>query len=191
MKQEFSSIILGLSLLMFFAVFSTQVDGQDKPFLKHATVYIIRHAEKDTGNNPKLTSAGRQRAGHLVAAMEGNHIHKVFVSQYRRTQETADSFRLNMKVDTVHYLADATGEGLIQSMIKHQIKNEEILIVGHSNTIPVMLGRLGISKPVTMNDSEYNTIYLVKYVKGEPMLFRKKFGDPMVQADNSSWEEVL
>ena len=182
---------LALCLLALYVGSGIDAQAQDKPLLKHATIYLVRHAEKDTGDNPRLNAAGRLRAGYLVAALDGHSPNKVFVTQYRRTQETADSIRFKMKVDTVHYPADASGEGLIKSLHKHHIKNEKILIIGHSNTIPILLGRLGISKPITIGEKEYNIMYLIKYVKGEPILFKKKFGDPLMQTDNSSWEEVL
>lgn len=183
--------ICALSFVFLLLGCANKMVDKDKPFLKHASIFLVRHAEKDAGDDPRLSAAGRVRAGHLVSALEGKSIHKIFVTQYRRTQETADSLRVNMRVDTFHYMADATGEALLKTLEKHQVKNDNILIVGHSNTIPILLGRLGITVPVTISDNEYNTLYLIKYVKGEPMLFRKKFGDPMMQSENTDWEEVL
>ena len=191
MESKYSFVFRGLPIAILVMGLINQLHAQDKPFLKNATIILVRHAEKDTGNNPVLNAIGHSRSGYLLSALRDNDVKKIFVTQYRRTQQTADSLRLRMKVDTIHYNADATGEGLIKMLEKHRIKNQKILIIGHSNTIPVLIGRLGISKPVTLKDDEYDTIYLIKYVKGEPMLFMKKFGDPLVQSQNTSWEEVL
>lgn len=191
MNPYFTNIILRISVTVLLSSVSGEIPAQDMPFLKNATVFLVRHAEKDTGNNPALSDVGRNRSGYLVSALEGTSIEKVFVTQYRRTQQTADSIRIKTHVDSVHYNADVTGDAFIRSLQKNRVKNEKILVIGHSNTIPVLIGRLGITKPVSMRDDEYNTIYLIKYVKGEPMLFRKKFGDPTSQEANSAWEEVL
>lgn len=191
MKLKSSRINLRVAVTVLLSIFMIGASAQDKPILKNATVYLVRHAEKDQGNDPSLSLIGQTRSGHLVSALEGTSIQKIFVTQYRRTQQTADSLRIKAKADTIHYLADATGEGLIQMLQKNDIKNDKILVIGHSNTIPIIIGRLGITKAVSMRDDEYNTIYLIKYVKGEPMLFKKKFGDPVVQEANSGWEEVL
>ena len=191
MESKYSVVFRGLSIAILVMGLINQLHAQHKPFLKNATIILVRHAEKDTGNNPVLNAIGHSRSGYLLSALGDNKVKKIFVTQYRRTQQTADSLRLRMKVDTIHYNADVTGEGLIKMLEKHEIRNKKILIIGHSNTIPVLISRLGISKPVTLKDDEYDTIYLIKYVKGEPMLFMKKFGDPLVQSQNTSWEKVL
>ena len=45
------------------------------------TLYIVRHAEKDTGNNPALSVAGQKRAGDLYRALKDKKIDLILVSQ--------------------------------------------------------------------------------------------------------------
>ncbi len=59
-------------------------------------IYIVRHAEKESGNDPQLTVAGRNRAGDLMRTLKNKHIRHIYVTQYRRTQMTGDSMRIQL-----------------------------------------------------------------------------------------------
>ena len=50
---------------------------------------------------------------------------------------TSDSIRIQLAIDTVHYLADTTGNDLLEKIKVHNDVGKTILVIGHSNTIPV------------------------------------------------------
>ncbi len=109
----------------------------------NTNIYLVRHAEKENGNDPLLTEAGRKRAGDLARALKDRNIQRVYVTKYRRTQMTADSMRLLLGIDTVHYLADTTGEDLFNKVKKNNDLGKAILVIGHSNTIPKIIRSIG------------------------------------------------
>lgn len=141
-------------------------------------IYIVRHAEKETGTNPLLTAAGNKRAGDLMRILQNEGIQKIYVSQYRRTQNTADSLRLQLHIDTVHYIADTLCDELVNCIMLHQDFGKTILIIAHSNTIAQIIRKLGVKEyPYgDIPDYEYDNLFLVTYKKEKAKLKKMKFG---------------
>jgi len=52
------------------------------------TLFVVRHAEKQTGTNPSLTENGKQRAIDLAHFLENIPIDAIYSSNYKRTEET-------------------------------------------------------------------------------------------------------
>ncbi len=184
-------------LLMFInlvCLSSFAGSAQEKFLLKKGSVYIVRHSEKEAGTDPVLSNKGYLRTGYLVSVFnynkKENAIDRIYVTQFRRTQLTADSMRLQLNVDTVHYVADNSGEGLLKVLNKYK-GDQNILVIGHSNTIPVILRRLGIDHvTITINDPEYDNLFMIRYRKGKPVLYKRRFGAPAVLAENSGWQRL-
>lgn len=152
--------------------------------------YIVRHAEKDTGKNPVLTAAGYHRAGDLYRVLKNKKINRIYVTQYRRTQLTADSIRIYQKIEPVQYSADDTGDDLFLKLaaIKRDIilKNN-VLIIGHSNTIPTILKRLGITALDLHDipDNEYDNLFVVTLKGGKASLKWLNFGKASLPATST------
>lgn len=53
--------------------------------------FIVRHAEKAAtdGNDPELSVAGQNRAKALARILKDSQLKTVFVTEFKRTQETA------------------------------------------------------------------------------------------------------
>ncbi len=168
--------ILYFSFFIVACMFSQLVFSQTKSLKR--TFYIVRHAEKDTGSNPAISLLGQKRAGDLYRQLKGKHIDMIFVSQFRRTAMTGDSLRLYNKIDTMHYLADATGASLLKKIEQLPANVKTILIIGHSNTVPAIV-RLAGATDFTMKelpDNEYDNLFIVKQGKKGAKLQQKKFG---------------
>ena len=141
-------------------------------------IFIVRHAEKETGNDPVLTAAGNTRAGDLMRALQNENIQKIYVSRTRRSQNTADSLRLQLKIDTVHYTADTVCDNLINSIIEHSDFGKTILIIAHSNTIPQIIRKLGVVDYPYGNipDNNHDQLFIVTYKKEKAKLKTMKYG---------------
>lgn len=141
-------------------------------------IYIVRHAEKETGKDPALTAAGRQRAGDLVRKLKNKHIRRIYVTEYRRTQMTGDSMRIQLGIDTVHYAADTTGDDLIKKIFQHDDLQDAILVIGHSNTIPKIMRKLGVMNFPQENiaDAEFDNLFLVRSRRHRVKLSKYKYG---------------
>jgi phosphohistidine phosphatase SixA len=157
------------------------------------TFYIVRHAEKDTGSNPAISLIGRKRAGDLYRKLRHKKIDLIFVSQFRRTGMTADSLRLYKNIDTLHYLADTSADLLFQKINSLTTKPKNILIIGHSNTLPAIIRKAGIQGFMLKEipDDEYDHLFVVKKRKNRAVLKSKKYGEYSLPASKALSMKLL
>jgi len=129
---------------------------------KGTIVYLVRHAEKITGENagrdPALTSEGKVRAEILASLLREENITKIYSSDYIRTRETAAPTAEMSGVEIEIY--DPRDLPTLASLIQ-EVKGH-ILVVGHSNTIPETVAALGgVGGSPIFEKSEYDRLYVV------------------------------
>ena len=150
------------------------------------TVIFVRHAEKATlpADDPALSPAGERRAAELkrqlVDADVIAGVDAVYSTPYRRTEDTARPIAEALDIPLNFY--DAADTELIMEQIVRDHKGEIILVVGHSNTIPLLIGNMGASKRVPeIAENEYDNIYVVSIPWfGKTKTIRLRFGEPYV-----------
>jgi 2,3-bisphosphoglycerate-dependent phosphoglycerate mutase len=132
-------------------------------------IFIVRHAEKATtgGNDPGLSVAGQKRAEALARILKDSQITAVFVTEFKRTQETAAPTAKAAQVNpTVVPANDVAGLAA-----KVRALNGNALVVGHGNTIPDLIKALAITTPITSPEDDYSEIFVVS-LDGRPQLLR-------------------
>lgn len=166
--------------ILLLALFSVKnlAMAQANTFTENTRIYLVRHAEKETGRDPVLTEAGRKRAGDLMRTLAKLDIRRIYVTAYRRSWMTADSLRIQLKIDTVVYDADTTGMGLLTKMKVHADFGKSILVVGHTNTLPPILRALGVENftVAELPDEEFDNLFIVEYKNGKVLFEQKKYG---------------
>jgi len=128
------------------------------------TVYVMRHLQKAPGDDPPLTEEGRLLAD-MVAAMLGFDdfgIKAVFATKTRRAMQTAEPLARFVKVRVTPY--DPRNVPALVAAVKAVPGN--VLIVGHSNTVPDLVAAFGGIKPAPIAETEYGTIYQVTLATG-------------------------
>jgi phosphohistidine phosphatase SixA len=125
------------------------------------TVVLLRHAEKvELGENPGLSEAGRAHAARLAEMLERAGIEAIYVSQARRTQETAAPVAVATGIEPVVVKADQHGKLLRRLKWRH--RSEVVLVVGHSNTVPLIADGLGAE--IGLVDAEdYSGLWIISY----------------------------
>ena len=132
-------------------------------------IFIVRHAEKATagGNDPDLSVAGQKRAETLARILKDSQITSVFITEFKRTQETAAPTAKAAHLEpTVVPAKDIPG-----LVAKLRALNGNALVVGHGNTIPDLMKALGITAPIAIPDDDYTEIFLVS-LRNPPQLLR-------------------
>ncbi len=169
---------LVISIMLLAANFYA-VAQMPQGFNKHTKIYVVRHAEKDTGNNPNLTVAGKKRAGDLMRTLQNKKIQRIYSTPTRRTMQTGDSLRLLQNIDTLIYKADTTGAGLLAKIIAAADAGKTILVVGHSNTVPRLIRKLGVTDypAKDLPDMEFDNLFLITYKKGKAVVKAMKYGE--------------
>ena len=131
-------------------------------------VFIVRHAEKaSNGGNPDLSVEGQKRADALAQILKDSKITSVFVTEFKRTQETAAPTARAAQVSPTVVPASDIG-ALVQKL---RALNGNALVVGHGNTIPDLLRALGIATTVSIPEDDYTEIFAV-LVGDAPQLVR-------------------
>jgi phosphohistidine phosphatase SixA len=171
-KRDTKFLIMAMVMMSLFSCVN-----HTNPKKTYSTFFIVRHAERYPGFNGHLTWYGRERAGDLMRLLKDSGIQKIYVTPYSRTLETADSLRLLQKIDTSVYLIDSTGDDLAGRLKKHKDYGKKILIVGHENTVPGILRKLGARYPSdVLPDSVYNLMFEVVNDHGKVNMHTLRYG---------------
>lgn len=150
------------------------------------TVIFVRHAEKAAvpADDPGLSAAGQRRAEELARQLVDADvvagIDAVYSTPYRRTVDTAKPVADALNLPVRSYDASDT-EAIIESIVR-EYKGKIVLVVGHSNTVPEMIGNMGASKNVPpIAEDEYDNIYLVSIPWfGKTKTIRLRYGAPYI-----------
>jgi len=128
-------------------------------------VFIVRNAEKANsgGKDHELSVQGRKRAEALANILKDSQITAVFVTEFKRTQETAAPTARAAHVSPTVIPANNIGV-LVEKL---RTLNGNALVVGHGNTIPDLLRALGIATPVIIPEDDYAEIFAV--VRGDAL----------------------
>lgn len=146
------------------------------------TIFAVRHAEKQSdATDTPLSDKGLARAECLAQTLKDAHITTVFVTQYQRTRQTAEPTiqESQAKVETIS--AKSTAE--IAKAASDAAKSGNVLIVGHSNTVPDILSTLG-GPQVSIPDDSYNQLFL--FDPAHPRQITVLHYCPNLPADNTS-----
>jgi phosphohistidine phosphatase SixA len=178
MKMIKISIKPTITLFTLLTLLTLYTNAQKPIFKAGTTIYLIRHAEKDTGNNPPLTQAGFIRAGDLMRYLRNKGVSKIYSTKYKRTSQTADSLKQAQDLTTIIYEADTVGNDLVNKINENGDNGKTILVVGHSNTIPKLIRRLGVISYTVQNlgDNEFDNIFKVVYKRKKIKFKEGKYG---------------
>jgi broad specificity phosphatase PhoE len=145
-------------------------------------VLLVRHAEKaaQPPQDPPLTEAGAARAQSLVAVARDAGVTAIITTQFERTRKTAEptATALNVTAEVVEAGAVAPhAKAVADQILKHA--GGTVLVIGHSNTVPAIVGALGAPRPRDLCDSEYDQLFVVVIGDtGPPRLIRSRYGAP-------------
>ena len=128
------------------------------------TIFLVRHAEKADApaDDPPLTPAGQKRAECLAQVLKDSGIKQIFVTDTRRTQQTAEPLAKALKIKP-NVLPARDTPTLVRDLFYASGGNA--LVIGHSNTIPVVIQRLQGGN-VTIGDNEFDRLFVLT-VTGE------------------------
>lgn len=165
------------SLFVLIALIFTACHNQPSHASADKTYFIVRHAEKQAGNDPVLTTDGNDRAGDLYRRLLKEKIGKIYVTKYKRTGLTADSIRIYQKLDSVHYVPDNDGKGFMRMQEQQQENAKKILVVGHSNTLAGIIRALGADYTNgDLDEKIYDDLFIVKIKNGKAIVTEEKYG---------------
>lgn len=142
------------------------------------TVYLVRHAEKETSNpndqDPDLNAIGLKRAQDLKVYFKDTPLDAFFSTKYKRNQKTIAPLAQNRPV-LVYEAHDFTA---LRNQILANYKGKSVLVVAHSNTLLPLIEAFGAQKPLAeIGENDYDNIFRIRIAgNGKATLQAKKFG---------------
>ena len=126
------------------------------------TVILVRHAEKvDASADPALSELGQRRAVGLAAVLADAHPGYVITSPLQRTRLTAGpaaEFH-SVTIEPVGFDGGTPAHvAAVAARVRALPDDAVVLVVGHSNTIPLIARALGYTAAADMADCEYDRL---------------------------------
>lgn len=122
------------------------------------TVFVIRHLQKGQGDDPPLTAQGAANAERLAGLLEDRGIVAIFATPTRRAMETAAPLARRLAISITPY--DPKNPGALEALVA--AAPGPVLVVGHSNTVPDLVDRLGGPAQPPMSEPDYGTVFVVE-----------------------------
>lgn len=140
-----------------------------------STFYFIRHAEKDRTDpenpDPELNQDGLDRAIRWAEVFDAIPLDVVYSTNYERTSMTAAPTSVKKDIDIKYY--DPSSLDMEEFKLVNEGKN--VLVVGHSNTTPMLVNKMiDLEKYDQMDDLDNSSLFIVRIIDGVPTDIRLK-----------------
>ena len=170
------AILSALSLSTY-----SRAANQDNPTTP-MTVILVRHAEKAVvppeNKDPDISMLGEKRAAELAKMFGDAGIGAIFVSQYKRTQQTVKPLADKLGIAPTPVEAQKTPELIKQ--IRAQKAGQVVFIAGHNNTVPEVIAALGGPKLPIIPETQYDNLYILTVNSdGSAKLLKLKYGSSL------------
>ena len=142
MKDKKLLYVLGFLILVVI------IGLLNPPISDQTTVIVVRHAEKsDTPvGDVSLNEIGKMRAETLIDVLGNVGITKIYSTQYARNIQTVKPLAENLGLEITISEVDHSGVEHHVKSLANEIRSvqmgETILVVGHSNTVPMIVEEL-------------------------------------------------
>lgn len=153
--------LLFVALLFVSCSVSKSSKNTDSVAKEHR-IYLVRHAEKadDGTKDPPLTKIGSERALKLSDYLKDKGITSIYSTNYERTRSTASPLAQKLGIEIIIY--DPRDLAFAQKLQK-QMQNENILIVGHSNSTPTLTNAIiDEEKYMKLEETQYDELFIIR-----------------------------
>lgn len=127
------------------------------PAIAQKAVIVVRHGEKFSDTDERLTEAGQARAQLLAKMLKDSGITAIFSTDTDRTRGTVQPLATALKMQVRIY---DNPVALIETL-RRDHANGVVLVAGHSNSVPAILKLLGCAGDITIEAQEYDNLFVV------------------------------
>jgi|SRR5712691_11256095 len=144
-------------------------------------VIVVRHAEKVSDSDERLSEAGRARAMRLAALLKDAGVTTIYATDTERAKDTAQPLADAAKLPVQTYDLGSSGPGKAVvakpfiARLRQQHAGDVVLVVGHSNTVPALLQALGCAGNVSLAQGDYDNLFVVVPSGKRATLVRLKY----------------
>lgn len=121
-------------------------------------IYVTRHYDTPAGErDPDLTATGAARAQALAKWFRGKKLAAIYVTGFKRTQQTAAPLAAERGLTPIVYGPAPSAEFLAQV----KAAKGPVLVVGHSNTVPDIVAGIGGERPGEIAHPDFGGLWAV------------------------------
>lgn len=130
-------------------------------------VVLVRHAEKidEPGPDPALSEAGRQRAQLIAERLAHAGVDGIYVTALQRTALTAQPLADRLGLAPHVFWPDENGHEAAARALAERINSahagDTLLVVGHSNTLPLIVEALTGIATDAIDEGDYDNIFFI------------------------------
>lgn len=170
--------VVAKTLLMLFAFL---LIAAGRTAAQTTTVIVVRHAEKvDDSADPLLSEAGTARAQALAEALRDAGVTAIYTTQFQRTRLTAEPLARATAITPLVIGAGSPSQTHVERIADRVRESDAggiVLVVGHSNTVPLIVSALGGPDVGTIEDDEYDHMFVLTLrPDASPLLVRAQYG---------------
>jgi broad specificity phosphatase PhoE len=137
--------------------------GAPQAALAADTVFVVRHMQKAVGADPPLSAEGAANATALADMLAKSGIRAIFATPTRRAMETAQPLAARLGLTVMPY--DPGKPDALAAKVAAM--PGAVLVVGHSNTVPDLVARVGGKEKVALTEQDYGTVFVVTHDDGK------------------------
>jgi len=173
------TLCLGLITLMPNWLYAEEIQNSVTSTAKKIIV-LVRHAEKSTSTSkdPSLSPKGELRAKSLLSTLENTPLTGLIATPYKRTQETLHPMSEQRGLPMIIVAISSGVTAHIDATVKAiQSRTGNVLVAGHSNTLPLIISALGGPQINPIGEDEYSNMYILSLsATNKVELTRTSFG---------------
>jgi broad specificity phosphatase PhoE len=159
-------LLSGLAATLGSPAARAQAQPKSKPSV--TTVYLVRHAEKDSTSDradPTLSAVGQVRAEALRQLLVRRYPVALLTTDTKRTRATLAPLAEATKLEPQVYNPNETTALALR--IRKEYAGKTVVVVGHSNTLLPLIESLGGTPPVEeIGENEYDYLFTVRIADG-------------------------
>ena len=146
-------------------------------------VVLVRHGDTspNSGSDPDLTTSGVKRAQDLASALRGTKFSAIITTQLVRTKQTAQpvATALGLTPEIISYAAPQR-EAHVKSVADAVRKRSggAVLVVGHSTTIPLIIGALGGPHVPEICETVFDNLFVLAPASTNTPFVHARYGVP-------------
>lgn len=139
-----------------------------------STVILVRHAERlNDADTTSISEVGIQRAQALVHVLSSSGVNRIYVSEKARTLQTVVPIATALGIPSIQIPASDISS-YVDSVKAH--RGDVILISGHSDTVPKIIKKLGVSQAPMIGKMEFDHLFVVTLFRFRATMVHLKYG---------------
>jgi broad specificity phosphatase PhoE len=149
------------SFVLWAALFALPVAARAQK-----VIFVVRHAEKVSETDQRLTESGRARAARLALMLKDSGVTAIYATDTERTRGTVEPLAVALGLKVAIYDTGAAMAGKVDARpfaakLRKESPGGVVLIAGHSDTIPDLLKALGCPDAVSIALGEFDNLFVV------------------------------